>query len=61
MLKKSGQKKPLGIPAFSILPDVIEIAATETKRNSVMLLSRRRRNRSGYATRQHNPSTPIPI
>ena len=37
MLKKFGRKKkPLVIPASSLLPDVIEITATETKRNSII-------------------------
>jgi hypothetical protein len=37
MLKKfSRKKKPLVIPVSSLLPDVIEITATETKRNSVI-------------------------
>jgi hypothetical protein len=37
MLKKFGKKKkPPIIPTSSILPDVIEITATETKRNSVI-------------------------
>jgi hypothetical protein len=37
MLKKFGRKKkPLVIPTSSLLPDVIEITATETKRNSII-------------------------
>jgi len=37
MLKKFGRKKkPLVTPTSSFLPDVIEITATETKRNSVI-------------------------
>ena len=37
MLKKLGRKKkPLVIPTSSLLPDVIEITATETKRNSIV-------------------------
>jgi len=37
MLKKFGRKKkPLGVPPSSLLPDVIEITATETKRNSII-------------------------
>ena len=38
MLKKFGRKKkPLVIPTSSLLPDVIEITATETKRNSIIV------------------------
>ena len=40
MLKKfARKKKPLAAPASSLLPDVIEITATETKRNSVIAAS----------------------
>ena len=39
-LKKFGRKKkPLAAPASSLLPDVIEITATETKRNSIIAAS----------------------
>lgn len=38
MFKKFGRKKkPLVIPTSSLLPDVIEITATETKRNSMII------------------------
>lgn len=41
MLKKFGRKKkPLTIPPSSLLPDVIEITATETKRGSVIIATR---------------------
>lgn len=39
-LKKFGRKKkPLAIPTSTLLPDVIEITATEAKRNSVIAAS----------------------
>ena len=40
MLKKFGRKKkPLVVPVSSLLPDVIEITATEAKRNSIIAAS----------------------